>query len=132
MVLRRPADAFLNELGVPFEEEPNNPNFVVVKHAALFTSTLLSRVLAFPNVKLFNATCVEDLITRPDGASVRLAGVVVNWTLVTLHHDDHSCEKSADDRGEEATTRQPPADLCPPCAVDGLGHALRIRSTPVT
>ncbi|KAJ6090430.1 hypothetical protein N7486_009245 [Penicillium sp. IBT 16267x] len=92
MILRRPADAFLTELGVPFEEEPNNPNFVVVKHASLFTSTLLSRVLAFPNVKLFNATCVEDLITRPDGTDkIRLAGVVVNWTLVTLHHDDHSC-----------------------------------------
>jgi len=92
MVLRRPADAFLTELGVPFEEEPSNPNFVVVKHAALFTSTLLSKVLSFPNVKLFNATCVEDLITRPDvDGSVRLAGVVVNWTLVTLHHDDHSC-----------------------------------------
>lgn len=99
MVLRRPADAFLSEVGVPFEEEPHNPNFVVVKHAALFTSTLLSRVLAFPNVKLFNATCVEDLITRPDSDnnsdnknnSVRLAGVVVNWTLVTQHHDDHSC-----------------------------------------
>lgn len=91
MVLRRPADQFLTELGVPFEEEPNNPNFVVVKHAALFTSTLLSKVLSFPNVKLFNATCVEDLITRPEGDSVRLAGVVVNWTLVTLHHDDHSC-----------------------------------------
>ncbi|CAI7666402.1 unnamed protein product [Penicillium discolor] len=91
MILRRPADAFLTELGVPFEEEPTNPNFVVVKHASLFTSTLLSKVLAFPNVKLFNATCVEDLITRPDGDDVRLAGVVVNWTLVTLHHDDHSC-----------------------------------------
>ncbi|KAJ5605701.1 hypothetical protein N7510_008482 [Penicillium lagena] len=92
MVLRRPADAFLTELGVPFEEEPSNPNFVVVKHAALFTSTLLSKVLSFPNVKLFNATCVEDLITRPDvDGSIRLAGVVVNWTLVTLHHDDHSC-----------------------------------------
>ena len=91
MILRRPADAFLTELGVPFEEEPSNPNFVVVKHASLFTSTLLSKVLAFPNVKLFNATCVEDLITRPDGNDIRLAGVVVNWTLVTLHHDDHSC-----------------------------------------
>jgi thiamine thiazole synthase len=33
---------------------------VVVKHASLFTSTLLSKVLTFPNVKLFNATCVED------------------------------------------------------------------------
>ena len=57
MIMRRPADAFLREVGVPYEEEGN---YVVVKHAALFTSTLLSKVLAFPNVKLFNATAVED------------------------------------------------------------------------
>ena len=95
MVMRRPADAFLEDLGVPYEVEPNNPNFVVVKHASLFTSTLLSRVLSFPNVKLFNATSVEDLMTRPspngDPKETRIAGAVVNWTLVTLHHDDHSC-----------------------------------------
>jgi thiamine thiazole synthase len=63
-----------------------------VKHAALFTSTLLSKVLQFPNVKLFNATAVEDLITRPaptpeDANAVRIAGVVTNWTLVSMHHD---------------------------------------------
>jgi len=89
MVMRKPAEAFLNDLGVPYEDEGN---FVVVKHAALFTSTLLSKVLSFPNVKLFNATAVEDLITRkmPDG-KVRIAGVVTNWTLVTMHHDDQSC-----------------------------------------
>ncbi|KIV92747.1 thiamine thiazole synthase, variant 2 [Exophiala mesophila] len=89
MVLRKPAEEFLNDIGVPFEDEGN---YVVVKHAALFMSTLMSKVLALPNVKLFNATCVEDLITRPttDG-SVRVVGVVTNWTLVTLHHDNHSC-----------------------------------------
>lgn len=95
MVMRRPADVFLHDLGVPYEEDPANPNFVVVKHAALFTSTLLSKVLSFPNVKLFNATAVEDLITRPsengNPKETRIAGVVVNWTLVTQHHDDHSC-----------------------------------------
>lgn len=95
MILRRPGNVFLEDLGVPYEDDPANPNFVVVKHAALFTSTLLSKVLAFPNVKLFNATCVEDLVTRPsesgNPAETRIAGVVVNWTLVTLHHDDHSC-----------------------------------------
>jgi len=65
---------------------------VVVKHAALFTSTLLSKVLKFPNVKLFNATSVEDLITRKDqDGNIRIAGVVTNWTLVTMHHDDQSC-----------------------------------------
>jgi thiamine thiazole synthase len=93
MVMRKPADAFLGDLGVPFEDEGD---FVVVKHAALFTSTLLSRVLALPNVKLFNATTVEDLITRPaptasDPCAVRIAGVVTNWTLVSMHHDDQSC-----------------------------------------
>jgi len=89
MVMRKPADAFLNDLGVPFEDEGD---YVVVKHAALFTSTLLSKVLSFPNIKLFNATAVEDLITRPtDNGSVRIAGVVTNWTLVTMHHDDQSC-----------------------------------------
>jgi len=93
MVMRKPADAFLNDLGVPYDDEGD---FVVVKHAALFTSTLLSRVLAFPNIKLFNATAVEDLITRPaptanDPHAVRIAGVVTNWTLVSMHHDDQSC-----------------------------------------
>ncbi|KUI72113.1 Thiamine thiazole synthase [Cytospora mali] len=91
MVMRKPADAFLTELGVPFEDEGD---YVVVKHAALFTSTVLSKVLQFPNVKLFNATTVEDLITRrtPDGEhDLRIAGVVTNWTLVSMHHDDQSC-----------------------------------------
>lgn len=94
MVMRKPADTFLRELGVPFEDEGS---YVVVKHAALFTSTLLSKVLSFPNVKLFNATSVEDLITRRDdsdsdsGNGLRIAGVVTNWTLVAMHHDDQSC-----------------------------------------
>lgn len=93
MVMRKPAELFLNEIGVPYEEEGD---FVVVKHAALFTSTLLSKVLQFENVKLFNATAVEDLITRPapttsDPNAVRIAGVVTNWTLVSMHHDDQSC-----------------------------------------
>jgi len=90
MVMRKPADVFLREVGVPFEDEGD---YVVVKHAALFTSTVLSRVLAMENIKLFNATAVEDLITRAtetDGV-VRVAGVVTNWTLVSMHHDDQSC-----------------------------------------
>jgi len=93
MVMRKPADAFLRDLGVAYEDEGG---FVVVKHAALFTSTLLSKVLSFPNIKLFNATCVEDLITRPaptssDPHAVRVAGVVTNWTLVAMNHDNQSC-----------------------------------------
>ena len=96
MVMRKPADAFLTQVGVPFEDEGD---YVVVKHAALFTSTILAKVLRLPNVKLFNATTVEDLITRAPlsggngntDAPVRVAGVVTNWTLVSMHHDDQSC-----------------------------------------
>jgi thiamine thiazole synthase len=90
MIMRKPAEQFLDEVGVPYEDEND---YVVVKHAALFTSTLLSKVLAFPNVKLFNATAVEDLITRRDQETgeLRIAGVVTNWTLVSMHHDDQSC-----------------------------------------
>lgn len=89
MVMRKPADRFLAEIGVPFEDEGGS--YVVVKHAALFTSTLLAKVISFPNVKLFNATTVEDLITRRgEDGSLRIAGVVTNWTLVALHHGDQS------------------------------------------
>ena len=87
--MRKPADRFLSEIGVPFEDEGA---FVVVKHAALFTSTVLSRVLALPNVVLMNATAVEDLIVRTDSAGQqRVSGVVTNWTLVALNHDTQSC-----------------------------------------
>ncbi|KJA21255.1 hypothetical protein HYPSUDRAFT_42403 [Hypholoma sublateritium FD-334 SS-4] len=89
MVIRKPADRFLREIGVEYEDE--GP-FVVVKHAALFTSTLLSKVLALPNVVLMNATAVEDLIIHSDfEGKQRVAGVVTNWTLVALNHDTQSC-----------------------------------------
>lgn len=83
MIMRKPADAFLREIGVEYEDEGN---YVVVKHAALFTSTLLSKVIQMPNIKLFNATTVEDLITRPIGdGSVRIAGVVSKSDLLPRH-----------------------------------------------
>jgi cysteine-dependent adenosine diphosphate thiazole synthase len=41
--VRKPADKLLDELNVPYEDEGE---FVVIKHASLFTSTLLSKVLA--------------------------------------------------------------------------------------
>ncbi|KAF9221569.1 Thi4-domain-containing protein [Gyrodon lividus] len=89
MIVRKPADRFLRELGVPYEDE--GP-FVVVKHAALFTSTILSRVLVLPNVVMMNATAVEDLIIRTDfQGRQRVSGVVTNWTLVSLNHDTQSC-----------------------------------------
>lgn len=46
---------------VPYEDEGD---YIVVKHAALMTSTLLSKVLAAPNVKLFNATAAGEPTLR--------------------------------------------------------------------
>lgn len=84
MVVRKPAHEFLDEVGVEYEDRGA---YVVVKHAALFTSTVMSKVLAAPNVKMFNATAVEDFIVRED----KVAGVVTNWSLVTQNHDTQSC-----------------------------------------
>lgn len=89
MVVRKPAHSFLDELEIEYEDEGN---FVVVKHAALVTSTLLSKVLAAPNVKLFNATAAEDLIVREnESGQMYVGGVVTNWTLVSLNHDTQAC-----------------------------------------
>lgn len=89
MVVRKPAHEFLDELSIPYEDEGN---YVVVKHAALVTSTLLAKVLEAPNVKLFNATAAEDLIVREDDTGNKyVGGVVTNWTLVALNHNTQSC-----------------------------------------
>lgn len=90
MVVRKPANKILDELEIGYEDEGN---YVVVKHAALFTSTLMSKVLQQPNVKLFNATAVEDLVVKDDKSrgGKHIAGVVTNWTLVALNHDTQSC-----------------------------------------
>lgn len=61
MVVRKPAHLFLDELDIAYDEADD---YVVIKHAALFTSTVMSRLLARPNVKLFNAVAVEDLIVK--------------------------------------------------------------------
>jgi hypothetical protein len=42
MVVRKPAHKLLDELSVPYEDEGD---YVVIKHASLFTSTILSKVL---------------------------------------------------------------------------------------
>ncbi|KFM24829.1 Thiamine thiazole synthase, chloroplastic [Auxenochlorella protothecoides] len=90
MCIRKPAHKLLDELSIPYDDEGN---FVVVKHAALMTSTLLSKVLAAPNIKLFNATAAEDLIVKdiPAKGGRHVAGAVTNWTLVSLNHDTQMC-----------------------------------------
>eukprot|EP00475_Leptophrys_vorax_P014029 TRINITY_DN2039_c0_g1_i1.p3 TRINITY_DN2039_c0_g1~~TRINITY_DN2039_c0_g1_i1.p3 ORF type:complete len:292 (+),score=13.21 TRINITY_DN2039_c0_g1_i1:31-876(+) len=84
MVVRKPAHRFLDELEIAYDEEED---YVVIKHAALFTSTIMSKLLARPNVKLFNAVCAEDLIIK----NGRVGGVVTNWALVSMNHDTQSC-----------------------------------------
>lgn len=86
MIVRKPAQAFLDDVGVEYDERPED-SYVVIKHAAYFTSTIMSKLLARPNVKLFNAVAAEDLIIR-DGT---VGGVVTNWSLVSQNHDTQSC-----------------------------------------
>lgn len=89
MVIRKPAHSILDDLNIAYDDEGTH---VVVKHAALFTSTILSKILAMPNIKLFNATCAEDLIIKKDLQGVqRVNGIVTNYTLVTLAHGLQSC-----------------------------------------
>lgn len=89
MVVRKPGQVLLDDLEIPYEDEGS---FVVVRHAALVTSAVMAAVLKSPNVKLFNATAVEDLIIRKDEEGVRyVGGVVTNWTLVSLNHGLQSC-----------------------------------------
>ncbi len=54
MVVRKPAHGLLDELEVPYEDEGD---FVVVKHASLFTSTLLSKVLKVRRRITLNPKC---------------------------------------------------------------------------
>lgn len=82
--MRKPAHRFLDELGIEYDEQDH---YVVIKHAALFTSTIMSKLLARPNVKLFNAVAAEDLIVKGG----RVGGVVTNWALVSMNHDTQSC-----------------------------------------
>ncbi|KAL2473377.1 Thiamine thiazole synthase [Forsythia ovata] len=84
MVVRKPAHKFLDELEIEYDEQDD---YVVIKHAALFTSTIMSKLLARPNVKLFNAVAAEDLIVKGG----RVGGVVTNWALVSMNHDTQSC-----------------------------------------
>jgi len=88
MVVRKPAQELLDELEVPYDDKGD---YVVVKHAALFMSSVLRATLIADNTKLFNAVAVEDLLVRqePEGLAVR--GVVTNWSLVTQNHDTQSC-----------------------------------------
>jgi len=88
MVVRKPAHTLLEELAVPFDDKGD---YVVVKHAALFMSSVLRAALISENTKLFNAVAVEDLLVKQTDEGVKVRGVVTNWSLVTQNHDTQSC-----------------------------------------
>lgn len=81
MVVCKPAHLFLDELDVAYDEQED---YIVIKHTALFTSTIMSKILARPNVKLFNAVVAKDLIMKE-------GRVVTNLALVSMNHDTQSC-----------------------------------------
>jgi len=84
MIVRKPAHEFLDELEIPYDD---CGDYVVIKHAALFTSTIMSKLLKSDNIKLFNATAAEDLIIKQG----EVKGVVTNWALVAQNHDMQCC-----------------------------------------
>lgn len=55
MVVRKPANKILDELEVAYEDEGD---YVVIKHAALFTSTLMSKVLSVSGAPGCGVHCV--------------------------------------------------------------------------
>lgn len=85
MVIRKPADKILDELGVPYIEKDN---YVILKHAAQYTSQVLAKALSHESVKLFNGVAVEDLMTENNEA---VRGVVTNWMPVTKLHGQQCC-----------------------------------------
>lgn len=84
MIIRKPAHLLLDELGLTYDEKEN---YVVLRHAAQYTARVLSRVLDFDCVKLFNGVAVEDLIVHDD----EVKGVVTNWMPVTKIHGQQCC-----------------------------------------
>ena len=85
MVVRKPANEFLDELEVPYDDQGD---YVVVKHAALFMSSVLRKALLAPNVKLFNAVAVEDLLVKQeeDGVAVRGAPCLASEVYTPVVH----------------------------------------------
>ncbi|GMH24334.1 hypothetical protein Nepgr_026177 [Nepenthes gracilis] len=65
-------------IGIEYDEKGD---YVVIKHVTLFTSTIISKLLARPNVKLFNAMAVAYLIVKEG----RVCGVVPS-----MNHDTRS------------------------------------------
>lgn len=57
--VRKPAHELLDELNVPYQDEGD---YVVIKHASLFTSTLLSKVLA---VSSYQSSCFDHSYLLP-------------------------------------------------------------------
>lgn len=84
MVIRKPAHEMLDELEIPYEDKGD---FVILRHAGVYPSTVLSKILKMENVKLFNAVAAEDLIVK-DGT---VAGIVTNWMAVTKLHGKQCC-----------------------------------------
>jgi len=104
--MRKLADMFLHDVGVPFKDKGN---YIVMHYTVLFTSTVLSSMLSMDNVKLFNATTLKNLIIRlllTDGDSDNLNGgsivtsnnegvvwaasVIKNCTLIPIHYNNQS------------------------------------------
>jgi len=84
LVVERPADKFLNEIGV--KSMKNYSEKLVVCDAYEAATKLLANAFD-AGVKLMNAVQVEDVVYRKDG----IKGVVVNWHMVSHYPDWVTC-----------------------------------------
>ena len=83
MVVRKPAHKLLDELSVPYEDEGD---YVVIKHASLFTSTILSKVLQVASLAMQPDQCPRHDVDRElCSHHCRAFAIFMNWRILALH-----------------------------------------------
>jgi len=75
VVVREPAEAVLDELGVPYRPASAGIHVADGPHAC----SKLIAAACDAGVRVLNMTSVDDIVVREDG---RLSGLVINWTPV--------------------------------------------------
>ncbi|RWW72678.1 hypothetical protein BHE74_00019502 [Ensete ventricosum] len=116
------------ELGVPYDDVDN---CVVVRHAPLSVTTVMSRRLARPNVKLFNAVAAEENVAEDN--IVRLIREVVPGMIVTgMEIRDRESPKTYEDDTKKLTRRRRRTGLVSDCttATAAVGRLLSCTAHP--
>lgn len=84
LTIRRPAERFLDELGIPYKTINRNLFVADGPHAC----SKLIAAACDAGVKFANLSCFDDLVLRENN---RVAGVVINWTAVKSMPREITC-----------------------------------------